>query len=73
MISRTREQTTAAEPPPVPDTGDLMAPADAIDAGLDTLYRRHTPDLAPGTPARSCAPPPARTASSPGTGPPGKS
>ncbi|HSU08587.1 MAG TPA: NAD-glutamate dehydrogenase, partial [Pseudonocardia sp.] len=30
VISRTREQ---------------IAPRDAIDAGLDTLYRRHTPDL----------------------------
>jgi glutamate dehydrogenase len=41
VISRTREQTTAAEPPD-PESGD------AIDAGLATLYRRHTPDLRAG-------------------------
>ena len=45
MISRTREQTTAAEPPPDLGTEDPVAPADAIDADLDVLYRRHTPDL----------------------------
>ena len=52
MISRTREQIPAAEPSPDPDagsagtqTGGSTAPRDAIDAGLDVLYRRHTPDL----------------------------
>src|SRR5689334_14389090 len=55
VISRTREQTTAAEPPPAPDT----VSADPIDTGLDTLYRRHTPDLAragdPGPVLRAAA------------------
>jgi glutamate dehydrogenase len=52
VISRTREQIPAAEPSPDPDagsagtqTGGSTAPRDAIDAGLDALYRRHTPDL----------------------------
>ena len=52
VISRTREQIPAAEPSPDPDagsagtqTGGSTAPRDAIDAGLDVLYRRHTPDL----------------------------
>jgi len=55
VISRTREQTTAAEPPPAPDT----VPADPIDTGLDELYRRHTPDVArvgdPGPVLRAAA------------------
>ena len=55
MISRTREQTTAAEPPLAPDT----LPRDPIDTGLDALYRRHTPDVAragdPGPVLRAAA------------------
>jgi len=55
VISRTREQTTAAEPQPAPDT----APSDPIDTGLDELYRRHTPDVAragdPGPVLRAAA------------------
>ena len=62
VISRTREQTTAAEPPLAPDIApdtDPALPADPIDIGLDALYRRHTPDLArsgdPGPVLRAAA------------------
>ena len=41
MTSRTREQTTAAEPPADPPTPD--AAADEL-AALEALYARHTPD-----------------------------
>ena len=59
MTSRTREETAAAEPPHDPDTGPAAAgpaaPADAIDAALDTLYRRHSPDLRVGPILRAAA------------------
>ena len=63
VISRTREQTTAAEPPPARrrrrPRPAFHGSTTSIDAGLDALYRRHTPDVArsgdPGPVLRAAA------------------
>ncbi len=77
VISRTREQTTAAEPPLAPDiapdTDPASRPTRSTSASTRSTAATHRTLPAPVTPARSCARPPAGIASSPGTAPPGRS